>query len=263
MAKEAIGPSTRKITLDLEVLGPRAPEAPLVVPVAEYFARVTPLVERTIDALARVLGAESRATLDLENAATEAGLAGLYVVGGASALPIVARELRERFGRRVHRSPHPAGAIAIGLAIAADVAQAEVVGERLTRHLGVFREARAGERKVFDPIFASGTPMPEPGAPPLVVTRTYRAAHNVGQLRFVECADLDADAEPQGDITPHATIVFPYTPAARGMTVEAASVERLDGPGRWIAERYEVDPAGVIAVTISDLEDGFARMYTL
>ena len=33
-------------------------------------------------------------------------VAGIYMVGGASGLPVVPRVVRERFGRRVHRSPH-------------------------------------------------------------------------------------------------------------------------------------------------------------
>jgi hypothetical protein len=163
----------------------------------------------------------------------------------------------------VHRSPHPAGAIAIGLAIAADAPKQDVVGERLTRHLGVFREARAGEHKTFDRIFASGTPLPGPGHPPLVETRLYRAAHNLGQLRFVECADLEADAEPKGDITPHATVWFPYAQEARGVKLEGVEVERLVRPGPRIEERYAIDASGVIEVTIADLDDGFTRAYTL
>jgi hypothetical protein len=47
-------------------------------------------------------------------------VAALYVVGGASALPLGARVLRERYGRKVRTSPYPHVSTAIGLAIAAD-----------------------------------------------------------------------------------------------------------------------------------------------
>ena len=48
----------------------------------------------------------------------EAGveIAGIYVVGGASALPAIGRALRDAYGKRVHRSPYPSAAAAIGLA---------------------------------------------------------------------------------------------------------------------------------------------------
>lgn len=39
-------------------------------------------------------------------------------------------------------------------------------------------------------------------------------------------------------------------------------VERT-GAGRRVQERYEIDSAGLVQVTITDLEDGFARRYVL
>ena len=261
--KEGIGASTRRVTVDLSALGTGAPEEPVSLQVGDYYERLRPWIEQSLEALAGVLGAETHSSRDLEHAASEAGVAGLYVVGGATALPLVARHLRERFGRRVHRSPHPAGAIAMGLAIEADSDNSVAICERFTRHLGVFREAESGQSKVFDRIFASGTPMPVGGEAPLVATRTYRAAHNVGQLRFVECAGLSDRDEPTGDITPHGTIQFPYARAARGSPMDTLTVSRLDAEGPRIEERYEVDAAGVVAVTIRDLDDGFNQRFTL
>jgi hypothetical protein len=40
-------------------------------------------------------------------------------------------------------------------------------------------------------------------------------------------------------------------------------VERLVAPGPRIEERYEVDPNGVIAVTITDLDAGYAERHVL
>jgi molecular chaperone DnaK (HSP70) len=262
--KEGIGASTRRVTVDLSSLGEASPPEPVSLQVADYFERLRPWIDQSLAALASVLGAESSSSLDLENAASDAGVAGLYVVGGASALPLVARHLRDRFGRRVHRSPHPAGAIAMGLAIAADAdAENSLVRERFSRHLGVFREAESGQNKVFDRIFASGTPMPGSGDGPLVATRLYRAAHNVGQLRFVECGGVSEQDEPTGDITPHATVHFPYAKSAREASLEGLPIERLGLEGPRIEERYEVDAAGVVTVTVRDLDDGFVRAFTL
>ena len=147
-AKEALVPSSRKLTVDLEaVLGGDAPRAEVTVPVAEFYEACTPLVERTIDAMVPLM---SRA----DGAATEPDLseiAGVYVVGGASELPIVARALRERFGRRVHRSPYPSAAVAIGLSIAADGTAAFELVDRYARTFGVFREGAGRARDHLRP----------------------------------------------------------------------------------------------------------------
>src|SRR6185369_17904370 len=99
--------------------------------------------------------------------AGEDALAGIYVVGGASALPVVSRVLRERFGRRVHRSPYPSAAIAMGLAIAVDEDAGFELSDRLSRHFGVFREGRGGQEVVFDPIFSRDTRVPRMGDAPV------------------------------------------------------------------------------------------------
>jgi molecular chaperone DnaK (HSP70) len=112
-AKEALNPSSRKITIDLEsVLGNEAPRPEVVLPVGDFYDACAPLVDRTIDAMLPVMS-----RVDDETSFAE--IAGVYVVGGASELPIVGRAIRQRFGRRVHRSPYPSAAVAIGLSIAA------------------------------------------------------------------------------------------------------------------------------------------------
>lgn len=260
--KEAIHPNSKRIVVDLSALDEGAPTEPIVIPAQEYYDRVRPLVEATLAALEPVLAVLAESG--------DGDIAGIYMVGGASGLPCVPRIVRERFGRRVHRSPHPAAATAIGLAIAAASAEegeGAVVDERFTRHFGVFREAEAGGRVTFDGIFEKGTPMPRPGDAPLVARRVYRAAHNVGHFRFVESGSLDDRGDPRGDITPHAEIVFPFD---RAMTLEgtrisegAHPIQRLAGDGPLIEEKYEVDAAGVIAVTITDLEAGRGARYVL
>jgi len=254
-AKEALHPNSRRIVLDLGALEDAAPKQPVVIDVADYYDRVRPLVERSILCLAGVMG--------LETPVAESELAGIYVVGGASGLPVVPRTLRDRFGRRVHRSPHPAGATAIGLAIAAAGSDAPPVSECLTRHLGVFRERDTGARISFDGILPKGTPLPN-GSGPLSVVRTYRAAHNLGHFRFIECGELDGSGDPAGDITPHAEVRFPFTSSLRERPeLDAVPVERLGGEGPLIEERYQIDAAGVVEVTITDVEAGYAKTYVL
>jgi molecular chaperone DnaK (HSP70) len=277
-AKESLGPNTRRLALDLGALGTAAPKEPLVIDVGAYYDRLRPYVEHTMRALAEVMSAGGHALPEasseshepddpslesLEEKAAEAGVAGVYVVGGASGLPVVPRILRERFKHRVQRSVYPSASTAIGLAIAADDERAPRLNERFTRHLGVFRETGAGATIVFDSIFSRGTPMPPRDGPPLVERRTYRAAHNVGHFRFVECGALGDDREPRGDISPHGTVYFPFARELRGASIEGAPIVRLDGPGPLIEERYEVVEGGVIAVTISDLDDGFSQRFVL
>ncbi len=264
--KESIHPNTRRIVLDLAALGPRAPADPLVIAVSELYERVRSLVVRSVDALEPVLRcAADEGQGEPGETPLDAHVAGIYVVGGGSGLPLVPRVLRERFGRRVHRSVYPSAATAMGLAIAADAARKPPqLTERFTRHFGVFRELVSGARVSFDRVFEQGTPMPKPGEPPLVATRRYRAAHDIGVFRFVECAGVDEANEPSGDITPHASARFPFVAQYRERDGLAdLPVERLPREGPLVEERYEVDPAGVIAVTIRDLEAGYERRYTL
>src|SRR5262249_50394621 len=141
--------------------------------------------------------------------AGEEALAGIYVVGGASVLPPVARALRERFGRRVHRSPYPSAATAIGLAIACDEQSGFVMRDVFSRNFVVFREARAGAEVVLDPIFTKEDSVPRASDEPLVRTRTYRPVHDIGYFRFVECASMDGGA-PVGDVATSAEVVFPF-----------------------------------------------------
>ena len=248
--KETITPHTRRVLLELGALGEEAPQSPVIVDVADYFARVAPLVDLTLDALEPALAGDRGPSL-----------AGVYVVGGASALPIIPRRLRERFGRRMHRSPYPAGAVAIGLAIACADDSVPEVQEMLTRHLGVFRERESGADISFDGLLPKGSPLPrEPHK--LSVVRRYRAAHNIGHFRFVECSALDDAGGPAGDITPHGRVLFPFS-ASGEHDLEAVPVERLNGDGPLVEERYAVDASGIVEVTIANLDSGYERHYVL
>ena len=258
-AKERLNPSSRRIAIDLEaVLGKDAPETEVTIAVQELYDAATPLVERTIVAMEPVM---AKLDENVDEAMTE--IAGIYVVGGASALPVVPRVLRERFGRRVHRSPYPSGAIAIGLAIAADEDAGFEVSDRLSRHFGVFREGRGGEDVVFDPIFDREERVPTHGEGRSVIPRVYRAAHNVGRYRFVECAALDARGVPIGDITAYGDVFFPFDPSLRGdeAALSRVPVRRMSREGPLIQEKYSVTEHGLVKVTITDLDTGFERAF--
>lgn len=132
-AKEQIAPQTKRVTLEVA-------EQPVTVAVDDFYRAAGPLVERAVQVMEPLLGGSGPVSTE------ETELAGIYLVGGASGLPLVPRTLRERFGRRVHRSPHASGSTAIGLAIAADPDSGYRLFDKLTRGIGVFREAEGARR---------------------------------------------------------------------------------------------------------------------
>lgn len=248
--KEAVGPNTRRLVLDLSPLD----RPPVALPIEEVNEACLPLVERTIAATEPVLGAAG---------VEEVELAGVYVVGGVGAFPLVGRMLRERFGeKRVKRSPHPFAATAVGLALSLDAEAGYTLADRLTRHFGVFREAEAGEAVVFDPVFPKDLSLPAPGEAPLVAVRRYRAAHDVGHFRFVECSRI-VDGRPDGDVAPWQDLKFPFLAALRGRRLETPAVRRLAEPGPEVEEVYSCSDAGAITVTIRVPADGYSRTFRL
>lgn len=242
VAKENLSPQSKRIALEVG-------HAPVVVGVDDFYAEATPLVEASLDALEPLLGGLDGDQLEA------AEVAGIYLVGGASSLPLVARVLRERFGRRVHRSPHPAASTAIGLAIAADEASGFHLTDRLSRGFGVFREWDSGSQLAFDPILDRDQAM-TPDAN-VVVRRQYRPVHNIGVFRFLEYSTLGASGQPTGDVVPLGDVVFPFDRALRDVAdLRSVPVERT-GEGPLVEETYVIDRHGIVTAAISDVEDGF------
>jgi molecular chaperone DnaK (HSP70) len=262
-AKEALNPSSRKITVDLEAVLDGAPPRPdVTIPVADFYEACTPLVEWTIDAMVPIMS-----RVDDETRSPDlAEIAGLYVVGGASELPIVARALRERFGRRVHRSPYPSAAVAIGLSIAADAGAGFELVDRYARTFGVFREGEGGRAITFDPIFTPSEALPAAGNGPVTCTRAYRAAHNVGHFRFFECSAFDDGGRPRGDMALFGDVYFPFDPALReARDLASVRVERRgeDDGGPHVVERYSLREGGIVDVLIRDEDSGYERSFRL
>lgn len=227
-AKEQITPNTRQVLVELD------DDTAVPVKVADLYAACGPMLQRTLDAL--------------EPLADDEGLAGVYVVGGGSELPIVARTLKERFGRKVKRSAYASASIAVGLALALD-GQGPVLEEQLSRAFGVFREARSGTDVMFDPILR-----PEQPIDGSEHVRRYRAVHNIGHLRFVEC-DAITDGAPDGDVTPFADLLVPYDSALEGTDLSATAVRSLS-QGPVVEERYRISPEGMVALEVRNLDTG-------
>ncbi len=86
--KESLNPNTRKVVVDLERVREGWGEVSIAASV--YYERCRPLIERT-----------ERVVQELIAACPEHAIDTLYVTGGGSELPAVARVLKESFGRRV------------------------------------------------------------------------------------------------------------------------------------------------------------------
>ncbi|MDT5147685.1 MAG: hypothetical protein QOC58_2330 [Mycobacterium sp.] len=255
--KEAVGPQTRRFLMDLSAVD----RPPFSCTVDDVYSVCAPLVDKTMTLLDRVLHSPARG-----GDVTWSEVAGIYLVGGAGGFPLVSRMLRTTFGeKRVKRSPHPFAATAIGLAVFLDQDAGYAVAERFSRNFGVFREAEDGADVVFDPIVCKDVSLPADGQKPLVVRRTYRAAHNIGHFRFVECSRL-VNGRPDGDVTPYDPVLFPFDPA-----LFDRDDLRRQPVGRWkdgqdgpdVEERYVIAPTGAVEVTLTTQPAGFERTFRL
>ena len=250
--KEALNPNTRKIVIDLDRV--RDGWGEVTIPAATYYERCRPCIEQTRTVVEQVLDSNPAYLIET-----------LYVTGGGSELPPVARILKETFGRRVRRSAYMRSATAIGLAIAADAQSGFSLRDQLNQNFGVWREAELGRDVTFDLLLPAGTALPEAGEPPVRIVRAYRPVHNIGHFRYVECSRLGADLQPLGDITTWDEILFPFDPAlSETRDLNAVPVARNpDGGAEWVEEEYTCDSSGQIRVTIRNRGAGYGREYEL
>jgi molecular chaperone DnaK (HSP70) len=250
--KESLNPNTRRIVVDLERVHEGWGE--VSIGVGPYYERCRPQTERTVEVVKEMLAAHPDRSIET-----------LYVTGGGSELPAVARVLKETFGRTVRRSAYMRSATAIGLAITADGSSGYVLRDRFARHFGVWREADHGREVTFDVLFWRGVELPRRGAPPLRVVRSYRPVHNIGHFRYVEAARIGEDGQPSGDLTIWDDIQFPFDPALRGAG-DLALVDvrcKEEGTGSEVEEEYSCDSNGIVKVTICNRSNAYAREYTL
>ena len=258
-AKEALNPNTRKIMVDLSQVSPALDT--VLVPISVFYEKCDPLIAQTIQATEAAL----RGALG-ECESGHESLAAVYLVGGSCGLPLLARSLREHFGRRVCRSPYPFAATAMGLAIAADHGSGYRLTEQFSRHFGVWRETDDGATMIFDSIFPKKTALPRPGQPPLRVTRFYHPAHNIGHFRFLECSRLKDEHQPDGDVVAWDEVYFPFDPtlAQAGRCLEREEVRRWKKAQLvYVEECYECDAEGIITVTIKNQTTGQGQTFRI
>jgi molecular chaperone DnaK (HSP70) len=239
--KESLHPNSRRITIDLERV--RKGWREVSFSVDPFYELCRPLVEGSRKVVENLLAAHAEQAIDT-----------LYLTGGGSELPPVARVLRETFGRRVRRSAYMRSATAIGLAIRAEGHEDLPLRDQFTKNFGVWREADDGRNVVFDVLFPRGVKLPSRGEEPLRIVRSYRPMHNIGHFRYLECAQLGANDQPQGEINNWDEIRVPFDPELRDSSDLAGQpVQRhaLTKEG-WIQEEYTCDANGDVRVNIRD-----------
>jgi molecular chaperone DnaK (HSP70) len=220
---------------------------PVSIPVGAFYDRIRPLIRPAIETLRRVI--ETAAAK--EPRVTGGAPLTLYLVGGSSKLPLVAQMVSEAFPKdRVILTDKPFTSVAMGAAICAT----ERVSYRdvFARHFGLIRLRDYGRVETFDPIFPAGTPIPRKGEPPLEKTAWYYPQHNVGYLRYLECAAVGSNGLPDGDVRSWSDILFPYDPAmpltASLSPAEVRATDRFSSEA--VCEVYRCDSDGVITVEL-------------
>ncbi len=260
-AKEGLTPASRRLLVELSSPASAQAEepAPVVLSTRELYAACGELVECTLAPVERLFAGLRDHGIDPDNTRE---LGGLYLVGGATAFPAVARALRKRYGRKIILAPQPHASTAVGLAIAGDPDAGVLVREATTRYFGVWREGANGREIIFDPIFSRDA---LPGDAAVVAERRYTPAHAVGHLRFLECSALGQGGRPEGQLTPWPTVLFPYDPIlVDHPALGTCSVSRRpDAPRDHVVETYTYERDGTIALQIENATRGYRQTYVL
>jgi len=257
--KESIASGhVRSLVFSPEDIGWQGPA--VTVPVRRYYAGLTPLLEPALEKLEAVVRSRAARAAGID----ERSLQAIYLVGGSSLLPLVPRLVAGRFpGVRLILSDKPFTATAMGAAIHAT--STVRLHDILSRTFGVMRVADGGAREYFAPIFRAGTPLPRPAGSPLEYTAEYAPQHNIGHLRYLECAALDAGGHPTEGIRHWSDALFPYDPAippGAALTPEQI-VTRDELLQTRVRESYCCDPDGVITARLTRCCDGHTSVYEI
>lgn len=228
--------------------------------VSDYFEQVRPAIAPAVETLAALVNGVSAREAGVNPEALDA----IYLVGGSSKLPLVAQMIAARFPQaRLVMTDKPFTATAMGAAIHS--AERLTLHDILSRHFGVLRLADHGRREFFAPIFHAGTRLPHPGSKPLERKVEYSPRHNIGHLRYFECAGVDAQGRPAAGVRAWSDVLFPYDPTIPiDRQLASAQIDGRDNLGDdRICETYTCDSDGVITVRLDRDCDGQSRCYEI
>jgi hypothetical protein len=95
--------------------------------------------------------------------------------------------------------------------------------------------------------------------------RGYHPVHNIGHFRYLECAQLDANHQPDGEISNWDEIRVPFDPNLReAADITEQPVRRYAGsPDAWIEEEYTCGASGDVKVKIRDMRTDEANEFRL
>lgn len=236
------------------------PGKPCTVSVKAYFHALAGVLGAAVDTVAALVSGPAARAAGVDPEQLDA----LYLVGGASKLPLVGQLLSERFPQvRLVATDKPFTATAMGAAIHS--AETVTLHDILARHFGVLRLAEEGRREYFVPIFPAGLRLPPRGTPPVELAVEYSPRHNIGHLRYFECAAVDESGLPAIGVRAWSDVLFPYDPAIpfERRVARDEIRHRDDLAGITVCETYACDSDGVISVRLSRRGDGESRSYEI
>ncbi|HXQ23770.1 MAG TPA: Hsp70 family protein [Candidatus Acidoferrales bacterium] len=257
--KESIASGTvRSLTLvppDIGLTG-----EPCTISVSSYFKQLTPVIAPAVDMVWSLVNGAAATAVGVAPETLDA----VYLVGGSSKLPLVAKLIAARFPKvQLVMTDKPFTATAMGAAIHS--AERVTLHDILSRHFGVLRLADHGTREYFAPIFAAGTRLPPRGGPPIERHVEYSPRHNIGHLRYFECAGVDAAGRPAAGVRAWSDVLFPYDPSipVEHRLALAEIHRREDLTEQSVRETYSCDSDGVITVRLRRRTDGQTRCFEI
>jgi molecular chaperone DnaK (HSP70) len=220
---------------------------PVSIPVSAYYDRLRPMLAPAIAKLRSVIeqAADREPRVHIDEGLT------IYLVGGSSRLPLVSQMVAEAFPKcRTILTDKPFTSVAMGAAICAmdRVRYREV----FARHFGLMRLRDHGRAEFFDLVFPAGTPVPRKGEGPLERATWYHPHHNIGHLRYLECASIGPNGLPDGSVRAWSDVLFPYDPSVP-LSKQPASEPIVDTEqfsSMTVCEVYRCDADGVITVEL-------------
>ncbi|MGC4091778.1 MAG: hypothetical protein QM756_28625 [Polyangiaceae bacterium] len=189
-------------------------------------------------------------------------LGAVYLVGGATAFPLVGKLLRETLRAQSAARRRAARRDRRGSRHRLRSGGGHLRARSRDAPLRRLARGRQRARQSVRPYFRKGT-LSDSGEH--VVERHYSPVHAVGHLRFLECSELGDQGQPAGDLTPWCDLFVPYVPelADRPDLHDLSAGRHLAEGSEQVTERYAYERDGKVRVAIENTTRGFRREFVL